>query len=288
MEDLGGGASGDNQDTLPPHAGSQLSINPAGLKGGKAGHLQNPLAPNLLPLPHPPDVRSSPPTAPLQTLGVCLGGDSNLHSPETARRDGLYLYEGKGWHALRVPGSVWKNPYQDPLPAPPLFPNARVQLSAPGRGAGIDSPTSHSISVSSLVGRGSQEAKNGERLGVQKGRSTPASRPSAAQPQWKPGQQPGSGNQRVRARARAPTVSPGRRVPSSAQVGLTLQTPCSHPGSSSFHAPYLAPPESPSQRAPHLGHPMSFEPCVWVPHLLCTPCQKNPTPSVPALRIPHV
>lgn len=61
--------------TLPPHPHSQLSINPAGLKGGrtcisgKAEHLQSPLAPSLLPPLHPP-VLSSPPTS---LCGATLG-----------------------------------------------------------------------------------------------------------------------------------------------------------------------------------------------------------------------
>lgn len=64
-----GDASGGNQDILPPYPDSQPSINPAGVKVGKAGHLQSSLAPNHLPLPAAL-LTCTAHTPRLQTLGI--------------------------------------------------------------------------------------------------------------------------------------------------------------------------------------------------------------------------
>lgn len=119
------------------------------------------------------------------------------------------------------------------------------------------------------MGRGSQEAKNGERLGVQKGRSTPASRPSAAQPQWKPRQQPGSGNQRARACARCLAWAPRAQLCAGwcSRSRLPAPTPV----------------------APRFTHPTLRlqSPLPSVPRTLDIPCPLNPVSGHPTFGAPR-
>lgn len=170
-------------------------------------------------------------------------------------------------------------------PSQPLlsFPKPAF-IAAPLVAAGIDSPAS--IPSRSLIswGGGRRRRRMGRDWGCKRAAAARLRDPRLRSRNGSQGsnQAPGT-SASARAQSRLGAECPALRM-----LVLTLQTPCSHPGSSSFHAPYLAPPESLSQRAPHLGHPMSFEPCVCAPHLRCIPCQKNPTPSIPAVRTPHV
>lgn len=176
---------------------------------------------------------------------------------------------GTGWHALRDLGSIWENPCQDLLPAGPLSPNARGQRSAPWSRLRSFRQPSFQLCFWPR-GPGTPEAKNGERLEVQKSRGTPAPRPSAAQLQWRQSQQSGCGNQHVGAgsylRPRRPAAIP--------------VAPCfTHPTCASG---------LPFQHTLCLGHPTSCASCACAPQFLCTCARKRPHSGYPAPRTPHV
>lgn len=104
---------------------------------------------------------------------------------------------------------------------------------------------------------------------MQKGRSTPASRPSAAQPQWKPRQQPGSGNQRARACARCLAWAPRAQLCAGwcSRSRLPAPTPV----------------------APRFTHPTLRlqSPLPSVPRTLDIPCPLNPVSGHPTFGAPR-
>lgn len=144
--------------------GSQISINPAVPKRDQNLTLRKSwsppcsLAPGLLPPPHPPAL-SSPCTSPYR---ASRGGGFNLHSPEAAKRSGLYLHEGKQQHSLRHPQLSLGNPSRNPLtPTPHPFLDP---LKPPGLSWDRFSSL-HLIHVSWTCERRAQQAKSARRLG---------------------------------------------------------------------------------------------------------------------------
>lgn len=171
------------------------------------------------------------------------------------------------------------------IPSQPLFCLLMPRSQRSATGHGWDRFASlHSMSVSGLVGGGRRRRRMGRGWGCKRAAEPPLRDPRLRS---RSGSQASSQDPRTSASARAQSFL-GAACPAPRRLVLALRTPCSRPGRSSLRASYLAPPDSPAQRAPHLGHSTSFEHCVWAPRLLCTPCQKKPTPRIPAPRTPHV
>lgn len=119
-------------------------------------------------------------------------------------------------------------------------------------------------------------------MGARKSRGTLARRPLAAQPQWRPRQQRGSGNQLVHTRAQSRL---GSACPTLRRLVLTPRTPCALlPGAPRFMHPTLNL-HTPQSSMPHAldtshpGHPIFCALMPRKPLIQDVPCLGDPSTS---------